>query len=208
MQRLKEPTRICKLCFKDFEISSLRTLVNKNIHVCDRCFDEFEPKFIPFTIEGYKGIAIYEYDERMRKLIYQFKGCYDIELGEIFLEQYIRMIKFRYKGYYVVHIPSYEIDDIRREFNHVKEAFKALNLPALDLISKIDEYKQSDQKAVDRPNIIKHLKVSDLEKVKNKKLLIVDDVVTTGSTLKSSIELLKKGRPKDIKILTIAKVIH
>lgn len=208
MQRLKEPTRICKLCFKDFEISSLRALVNKNIHVCDRCFDEFEPKFIPFTIEGYKGIAIYEYDERMRKLIYQFKGCYDIELGEIFLEQYIRMIKLRYKGYYVVHIPSYEIDDIRREFNHVKEAFKALNLPILDLISKIDEYKQSDQKAVDRPNIIKHLKVSDLEKVKNKKLLIVDDVVTTGSTLKSSIELLKKGMPKDIKILTIAKVIH
>ena len=44
--------------------------------------------------------------------------------------------------------------------------------------------------------------------VKNKRILLIDDVVTTGSTLKASIDLIKKGSPKDIKILVLAKVDH
>ena len=144
----------------------------------------------------------------MRELIYQFKGCYDIELGNIFFEQYIKYIRYKYAGYYLVPMPSYYKDDIRREYNHVTEAFISLKLPYLHIIEKIDEYKQSDQRYKDRINIAKHLKVSDLEKVKNKKILLIDDVVTTGSTLKAAISLLRKGHPKDIKILTIAKVKH
>lgn len=105
-------------------------------------------------------------------------------------------------------MPSFYKDDIRREFNHVIEAFNCLKLPCLHLVEKIDEYKQADQKYKDRINISKHLKVSDLEKVRNKKILLVDDVITTGSTLKAAISLLKRGGPKDIKILTIAKVKH
>jgi len=206
--RLKEPTRICKICFKDFSINSTRTLFNKNIHVCDKCFNKFNAKFRSFTISNVKGIAVYDYDESIKELIYQFKGCYDIELGSLFLEQYILYIKYIFNDYYIVPVPSYYKDDIRREFNHVIEAFRCMNLPYINIVEKIDEYKQSDQKKSNRINIKEHLKVSDLEKVKNKKILIVDDVVTTGSTLQATIDLLKEGHPKDIKILTIAKVRH
>ena len=206
--RLKEPTRICKICFKDFKVNSLRTLFDKNIHVCDKCFSKYKAKFTHFKIDNIKGIAIYDYDESIRELIYQFKGCYDIELGSLFLEQYIKYIRFQYQGYYMIPIPSYYKDDVRREFNHVMEAFKCLNLPILPIIEKKDEYKQSDQRKEDRINIKYHLKVSDLDKVKNKRILLVDDVVTTGSTLKACIALIKSAHPKAIKILTIAKTIH
>ena len=81
-----------------------------------------------------------------------------------------------------------------------------LNLPMLNILYKSEQYKQSDHKARDRHLISKYLKVSDLEKVKNKKILLVDDVVTTGSTLKAAIELIKEGKPKCIKILTLAMV--
>lgn len=183
-------------------------MFSKNIHVCDTCFQKYQAKFIEFKIEKVKGIAIYEYDESIRELIYQFKGCYDIELGGLFLEQYIIYIRYKYLGYIVVPIPSYENENIRREFNHVKEAFKCLKLERLDILEKIDEYKQSNQKRKDRDKIEYHLKVSDLEKVKNKKILLVDDVLTTGSTLKACIALIKQGHPKCIKILTIAKVMN
>ena len=186
----------------------MRTLFSKNIHVCDMCFQKYQAKFIEFKIDKVKGIAIYEYDESIRELIYQFKGCYDIELGSLFLEQYIKYIRYKYFGYTVVPIPSYENDDVRREFNHVKEAFNCLKLERLDILEKIDEYKQSDQKRKDRDKIKYHLKVSDLEKVNNKKILLVDDVVTTGSTLKACIALMKQGHPKCIKILTLAKVVN
>ena len=166
------------------------------------------PKFIEFKVNNIKGIAIYEYDEIIKELIYQFKGCYDYELGSVFLEQYIKYIRYKYNGYYIVPIPSSEISDIKRDYNHVVEAFNCLNLPMLKILSKIDEYKQSDQKALDRINIKYHLKVSDVECVRNKKILLVDDVITTGSTLKASIDLLNQGHPKCIKILTIARTIH
>ena len=39
----------------------------------------------------------------------------------------------------------------------------------------------------------------------NKKILIVDDVMTTGSTVKHAIEIIKKKKPKIIKVLILAK---
>lgn len=47
--------------------------------------------------------------------------------------------------------------------------------------------------------------LKEIEVIKNKKILICDDICTTGSTLKAIIELVKKGNPKDIKILVVAK---
>ena len=37
------------------------------------------------------------------------------------------------------------------------------------------------------------------------KILIVDDVITTGATLRASINLIKSLKPKTIEILTMAK---
>ena len=183
-------------------------MLYKNTHVCDQCFKRFKATFKEFKIQNFQGLSIYDYDENIRELLYQFKGCYDVELGSLVLEPYINYIRYKYIGYYLLPIPSYYKDDIRREFNHVIEAFNSMNLPYISIIEKKDEYKQSDQRKEDRINIKYHLKVSNLEMINNKKILIVDDVVTTGSTLRACINLIKSGHPKDIKILTIAKTRH
>ena len=206
---MKEPTKICKICFEEIKLNSLRTLINKNNDICDKCFNKFQSKFIHFKIDKVEGLSIYEYDEYMKTFIYQLKGCFDVELADLFLNHYINYLNLEYHGYYVVPIPSYELEDKVREFNHVIEMFKNLKLKRLDILHKTEKYKQSDHKASERHLISKYLKVSDLELVRNKKLLIVDDIVTTGSTLKAAIALLKEGKPKIIKILTIAKrVLH
>ena len=41
--------------------------------------------------------------------------------------------------------------------------------------------------------------------IKEYKILIVDDVITTGATLRASINLIKSLKPKTIEILTMAK---
>ena len=43
----------------------------------------------------------------------------------------------------------------------------------------------------------------DLER-HNKKVLIVDDVCTTGSTIKAMIKLLNSKKPKQIKVLVLS----
>ena len=54
------------------------------------------PKFITFKINNIEGLSLYIYDELTKELIYQFKGCYDYELGKVFLEQYIKYIRYKY----------------------------------------------------------------------------------------------------------------
>ena len=75
----------------------------------------------------------------------------------------------------------------------------------LDILEKTSDIKQVNVSADKRLEIIKHLKVNNLEQIFNKKILLVDDILTTGSSMMAAINLIKEGKPKSIKILVIAK---
>ena len=47
--------------------------------------------------------------------------------------------------------------------------------------------------------------MSNIESVKNKKVLLVDDIHTTGSSIDACLKMIRQGQPKDIKVLVIAK---
>lgn len=195
----------CKICFKKIEDISLYNLIHKNNLLCENCFCKFEAKFIPFNIVNIKGLAIYEYTDYIKELIYKFKGCYDYELKDVFLYRYLSYLKLKYHGFYIVYIPSYYIDDERRGFNHVKAIFESLKLKELTILKKKIAHKQSDQSFKGRRKINNVLEIDNNVNLKDKKVLVVDDIMTTGSTLLTSIELLKSKGAKKIEILVIAK---
>ena len=141
----------------------------------------------------------------MKSLIYQFKGCYDIVLSDIFLKEFKRELSLLYKRYMIIPIPSYKSEDLKREFNHVVEMFSLLSMPINRIIEKTENIKQSSLKKNERQNISKYLKMSNIETVRNQKVLLVDDIYTTGSTIDACINLVRQGNPKDIKVLVIAK---
>lgn len=110
-----------------------------------------------------------------------------------------------YKGYSIVPIPSYYLDDERRGFNHVKEIFKHLELPMLDLLVKSDSFKQANHGSKERGEIAKYLSLKNNENLCKTKILLVDDVYTTGSTMKAAIKLVESLHPAEIKILVLCK---
>ena len=150
-------------------------------------------------------MAFYEYSEFIKRQIYVFKGCFDYEMKDIFLNLFIKEIKMYYQGYTIIPAPSYFKDDETRGFNHVVEVFKQMGLNMCQIIIKTEHFKQAEKSAKERQSIGKHLCLTSNASLSKKKVLIVDDIYTTGATMKSMIKLIETLYPKDIRVLVLAK---
>ena len=197
----------CKVCFKKINNVSFYNFMNKDVCLCDSCMNKISAKFRYFKLGNVSGLSVFEYDEELKKLIYEFKGCYDIELERVFLERYIKELRLLYSGYDLIPAPSFEEDDEKRGFNHIIKIFSALNLNFIPCIKKTSPFKQASHKSNERSEVGKHLIIENGKFLKNKKILLVDDVYTTGSTMQAMINLIKPYKPKIIKMLVISKTV-
>ena len=180
-------------------------ILDKDICICSKCQNEFDPKFVKFKVDGYKATSIYEYTPFIKNLIYTYKGCFDYELNEVFLTPFFKEIKAKYKGYKIIPAPSYKKDDEYRGFNHVVEVFKNLGLDILPIVVKTARHKQAENNSQKRKDIRKYLAINSGISLEKQKVLIVDDIYTTGATMKTMISLVEKLNPKVIKVLVLAK---
>lgn len=172
--------------------------------ICEKCWNKFSPIWITFMNSGFSGLAIYQYDEFMKENLYDLKVGFDIELSGAFLCRMRKILKTRYLGYTIVPIPSWHEDDEKRGFNHVVEIFKHIRLPTLKCLYKKNNHKQSAMSQKQREYIKDIIGIKENNVLTNKKILLVDDVYTTGSTISAAIKLIKTCRPKDVKILVLS----
>lgn len=198
--------RVCKICFKEIKETTIHNVVCKNVTICHDCLLEMKPEIREFKLDGVKCLHLYFYNEKIQELLYQFKGCKDYELKTIFLEYYKLYLNYKFNGYYIVPAPSYQKNNAERGFNHVEEMFGVLNLKMMKIIHKIKEVKQADLTSEERSKIGEVLTIDNVNLV-HKKILIVDDVFTTGSTVKAMIKLLKSKGAKKIKVLLMSKTL-
>lgn len=185
---------------------SFSSFVRDDLGLCIHCYRKMRPRFLRWRVGPYRALALYEY-ENVKDVLYQFKGCGDIELSSIFFAYAAPLLKRYYHGFVVVPVPSSASHDLERGFNQVVEMCKCLNLPILDVLEKTAESKQSDLSAKQRKNVTKILAIKKPGQLKGKKVLLVDDVFTTGSTIAGCLKLLEKEGPKTIRVLVMAKTL-
>lgn len=205
LNKSNRKTQVCKICFCDIE-ESMHSIIHKDSSICHRCFEKFHPKLNELKITNFKIIYLFDYDQTVKELLYQFKGCFDIELSRVFLEYFSDYFRIKFHGYYLIPAPSSNEGDNARGFNHIVEMFSCLRMPFIKCVHKTEDIKQADLKSEERKNISKHLTIDNVN-LSNKKVLIVDDVYTTGSTIQSMINLVKTRHPKEIKVLVMSKTM-
>lgn len=211
LKKLLEPyksatrRRVCKICFKEFLPRSFSAL-KSNCEICDECFFSFKKIYSKEMLNGVEIFSIYEYSPPLDKLILQYKESLDIELSSVFLNRNKEYINFKYRKYNIVLLPSSIKAQERRGFNHLYEIFKTLKIPIIkDALLKTEE---TEQKKLDHLSRITHknfMKVNENVDFRNKNILLVDDIFSSGASLKEAINLLKNVEVRKIKALVLCK---
>ena len=208
---------LCERCKN--ELSKYRILERENSDILVNLENKFtvdinNPEISNFSSRIEK-IHIFEYKEIIRKLILQYKFNDKSYLYKTFSEFIVKNKKaFDFIKSYdiIIPVPIHKIRMRERGYNQSELIAKELAEKAgielySDVLIKVKNNKvQSTLGAEEREKNTKNVyKLINLQKIYNKKILIFDDIYTTGATINSCIQEIKKGKPSQIAVLTLAK---
>lgn len=196
--------KYCKICFEDLKAKPIRKLIEVDSFICDNCLKQMPINLKFKKIDGIKTLFLSNYNSIFKNLLKNYKEYKDIELASCFLFPFLKVIKFLYHNYIFIPCPSSEKKIKERGFNHLEQILKSSNLKYELALEKRDNIEQKNLTLIDRfkKNTVS-IKSGYKNLIKNKKIVIFDDVLTTGTTLKNSISEIKRCSPKVIKSIII-----
>lgn len=193
------------MCFNPIRISGVSLLFDRTLCLCASCARTLRPAWRTFELDGIPALALYDYNQTIKEKLYLLKGCGDFELAVAFLDRLKHLLRTMYRRYALIPMPSWHEDDAVRGFNHVEAIFASLKLPLVAILKKTAPHKQAWQPFENRERIKDVLALESPVDLANRRVLLVDDVMTSGATLKAAVGLVRPLRPRSIKILVIAK---
>ncbi len=133
----------------------------------------------------------------------RYKGQYDYALKDAFLEGYQSALQARYRDYLVVIVPSDQGSNEKRKFIPNLAIAQSFSAQVIMPIMKTKPYKQSDQPFAARDQVASVLALKEALPA-HQKLLLFDDVITSGATLRTCTKLLCDSHPQCLELLVLA----
>lgn len=202
-QKYRRGQQYCALCFENLSIKGnfLRNEVLGDV-CCVECRDKLKRDACKLVFSGINVYSEYLYKDDIRLAILQYKESKDQYLARIFLHPYWQ---YYFRNHTVVLVPSTEESETRRGFKHVELLAQK---SGFENFHHVFEHKGFSQQALkkmeDRQNVAQEIILMDPKPIKNKKVLILDDIITSGSTVLACEELIKPYA-QSVDVLTIAR---
>jgi len=172
--------------------------------VCPACLDKFRRLDRHTTISGYPLTILYAYDEFFKSLLYQYKGLYDFALKDAFLPLDLPRLKDTYKHHIVVPAPSASDANTERGFEHCRDIARTFSNHVFTGLCKTRPYKQALLTYEERSHVKDVIAIKNGEFLRHQKLLMFDDVITSGSTMRACISLCETYAPESIDVLVLS----
>ncbi|MEG6573099.1 MAG: amidophosphoribosyltransferase [Caldibacillus debilis] len=172
----------------------------------NRCRDcHFWEKSAKFRGVLEKNISLYEYNGFLREVLYRFKYRGDYKIARAFSRDLKNAVK-RLPFDAAVPIPLSEERLYERGFNQAEALIAEAGLEPLHALTRVHSEKQAKKSKTDRILLAGVFQLHPASgDVKGKTFLLVDDVYTTGSTVRHAARVLKEAGAQKILSLTVAR---
>jgi predicted amidophosphoribosyltransferase len=175
--------------------------------MCSSCYHQLEWHHQLSRFDGFPIESFFDYGPLFKSRIHQYKTLGDIVLGQTFLDQHRDYLKLKYRHFTFVPAPSHHDHMLQRGFHHLEEILLSLGLPFQRLFFKNKAYRQAEQDFQGRQRIHDVIE-RHLNMLVPQKIVLFDDVMTTGETMRTMINQLTTHRQTVIKIIVLARKIE
>ena len=204
---------VCEDCWNSLNVlphpfcPTCRTFLNQSTRRCSSCLGSSSLSF---------NRSLGLFDPYYQTLLHHFKYKRKISLGKELgkrLGELLKQDEFSKDYDYLMPVPLHNARERERGYNQSKilaeEISELTFLPLLDkvLIRKKNTRDQTNLNAEERErNVRGAFVVRDNIELKGKKVILVDDVMTTGATLKECSRVLKEAGVKEVAGVTVVVV--
>ncbi len=185
------------------KLSPCRHLLEKEPLLCDECLSQIKTKFIFRNVFSTRVFFLSDYDGIYKTWLMNYKEYGDIELAPCFLSVFRPLLKCIFPNSIYVPLPSSLERIKKRGFSHLDEILSSSHLPYLNPFISYNVEEQKNNKGTRRIKKKKIELTNEAISLKNKKLVLFDDVMTSGSTYQQCLDLIKEVEPKKIEGLIL-----
>ena len=211
MLRLKEAIKeSIRFLLFDNTCSCCHSKLNREGYICSKCLEKLKKEV--FLKNKDKFYYLFVYEKAIRQIIsdYKLRNRKDLvkDIAFIVRKPIFQLIE-REKIDIIIPVPISEEREIERGFNQIEYLLKCLDIK----YKKIERIRDTKHMYTLKDNEKREKNVERAFKnnlnLENKNVLIVDDIVTSGATIHSIYEELRKNNENiNIKVFSIAIARH
>lgn len=216
---IQEFEKMCHVCRR-----SLMTISGEICRVCGRMFELTLSKFVEGEIcydcirwqeedkvnrERFFNRSLFVYNEGMQRFMTQFKFRGDAKLVEAIKTEWKQFFQTYYHNQLVVPIPLSKERLYERGFNQSVLLAQAVSEEVHDILLRpFHMEKQSKKTREERLKMSKHwFALKKGCKVQDKEIILIDDIYTTGTTVRSAAAVLYHHGASRVMSITLARAI-
>jgi competence protein ComFC len=189
----------CRICSRSFQLLDEKF---RHIDLCHDCVRWEEDSEWQSFLD--KNTSILQYNDFLKEVIAKFKYRGDYVIAKVFGE-FFKAELGKIPANLYVPIPLSEERLYERGFNQAEAILDEAGFALTKILSRIHTEKQSKKTRSERIHLPQVFQIcSDID-LQGKKVVLIDDIYTTGSTLRHAAKLLKEAGAEWIQSLTIAR---
>lgn len=186
-------------------------------YLCSKCKHKLE-RILKLKTDEYKGMYfsshtyLFKYEEGIRDKLLKYKFRDYSYLYKFFSEIIINNCNLKNNYDIILPVPIHKKRKQQRGYNQsdliAKEVAKNVNIEYSNkvIIKIVNTVPQSTLNQTQRAkNVLGIYKVTNSQMIYKKRILLIDDIFTTGSTVNECSKVLKQNGVKSVDVLTIAK---